>query len=408
MNILFICNEYPPGKSGGIGSVTRTLARALVKSGQKVFVAGLYPPGYSEPDFEEDSGIKVWRRRLSVDVGIIKNNYSYLDTAILKLLSLSGAMRADVIKSFRAFNNFLITLIEKFDIDIIEWPDFNEYFHYLSADFSWPPLPVPLVIKFHGTTSYISKQLGARVNANLYQVEKSHVDRAEGFIAVSKKTANDYADLYNINNEIPTIYNAVDLHSCRYQWKGLQNTIVYAAALTEGKGIYSLLKAWPIVLQNYPQAALTIFGKGRRRRLANLLDKDVKHSVAFRGFAPHEEVYKAMSTANAAIFPSYAESFAVAPLEAMAIGCPVIYTNRASGPELVEPGINGLLVDPDDSDSMANAMLQLLKNKETCRKFSIKARQVIEQRFSIDQSAVDHINLFSQILNKHAKARDRA
>ena len=40
MNILFICNEYPPGKSGGIGSSTRTLARGLQAAGHAVFVAG--------------------------------------------------------------------------------------------------------------------------------------------------------------------------------------------------------------------------------------------------------------------------------------------------------------------------------------------------------------------------------
>jgi glycogen synthase len=63
MTILFICNEYPPGKSGGIGSMTRVLARAMVKAGHQVLVAGLYAHGYGQKDYEEDQGVKVWRRR---------------------------------------------------------------------------------------------------------------------------------------------------------------------------------------------------------------------------------------------------------------------------------------------------------------------------------------------------------
>jgi glycogen synthase len=46
MNILYICDEYPPGPNGGIGSVVQNLARELVKQGHKVYVVGLYPIGY--------------------------------------------------------------------------------------------------------------------------------------------------------------------------------------------------------------------------------------------------------------------------------------------------------------------------------------------------------------------------
>ena len=74
MTILYICNEYPPGKMGGIGSITQTLARAMVNAGHTVLVAGLYLPGYGEADHETDHGVKVWRKRLKVDIGLIKNN----------------------------------------------------------------------------------------------------------------------------------------------------------------------------------------------------------------------------------------------------------------------------------------------------------------------------------------------
>jgi glycogen synthase len=46
MNILFICDEYPPGRHGGIGTVVQLTARALVSQGHNVVVAGFYDWAY--------------------------------------------------------------------------------------------------------------------------------------------------------------------------------------------------------------------------------------------------------------------------------------------------------------------------------------------------------------------------
>jgi glycosyltransferase involved in cell wall biosynthesis len=408
MNILFICNEYPPGKTGGIGSGTRALAKAMVKTGHKIFIAGLYPPGYGQRDYEEADGIKIWRKRLSLDFGIIGNNYSTLDAIILKFLSLTRIVRMDVLHSLLSFNSFLASIIEKFDIDIIEWPDFNEYFSYLPADFSWPTLSIPLVIKFHGTSSYINKQMGAMTNQKLYHVEKTHIERADALISVSKKTAEDYINFYKIQREITTLYNSIDIPPLGYQLQELPETIVYVGALTESKGIYSLLRSWNLVVAKRPKALLRIFGKGKHDPLLNLIDPEVKPSVVFEGFVTHDEIYKAMSTAAAAIFPSYTECFAIAPLEAMALGCPVIYTERSSGPELIAKDINGLLVDPDNQKEMAHAMLLLLQNGELREKFSVRGRATVEQRFDIRQSTNDHINFYSRVMRQHSKTKHRA
>jgi len=408
MNILFICNEYPPGRNGGIGSVTSTLAKALVEQGHRIFVAGLYAPGYGQADYEEKDGIQIWRKRFSIDFGIIGNNYSFLDTAILKALSLSGILRSDVIKTLYSFNEFLINTIQKFEIDIVEWPDFNEYFSYLPANFAWPPLPVPLVIKFHGTPSYINKQMGIDPHREIYQAEKTHIERGDALIAVSKQTAQDYASFYSIDREIITLYNSIDTSVNAYRWQGLPKTIVFAGSLTENKGIYSLLEAWHLVAAKNPEAVLRIFGKGKFGHLKKSLAPEVKSAVVFEGFVGCDEIYEALSTATAAIFPSYTECFAMTPLEAMSIGCPVIYTERASGPELITSGSNGLLVDPANCEQLAGAMLLLLQNEELRKKFSREGRATIEHSFSIRQSANDHINFYSRVIQQNSKTKHRA
>src|SRR5688572_3400049 len=262
MTILYICNEYPPGKIGGIGSMTRTLARAMVSAGQTVLVAGLCLPGYGGADFETDQGVKVWRKRLSVDIGLIKNNYSTADTILLKLLSGSGILQKDFEKNVRKFNQFIEELIRENDVDIIEWPDFNEWFSYLSFPFQWPQLSVPLIVKFHGTLSFLNPEQNVAKNKR-YLLEKEHINRATALASVSRHTAESYRQLYDLHKPITILYNAIELPPLNYQASKVNAKIVFTGTLTRRKGVLSLIKAWNILHQRHPDAILEIFGKGK-------------------------------------------------------------------------------------------------------------------------------------------------
>jgi glycogen synthase len=61
MNILYLCDEYPPCQHGGIGTVTQSLARCLASKGHQVFVAGFYPYYRESKSKETDQGVKVYR-----------------------------------------------------------------------------------------------------------------------------------------------------------------------------------------------------------------------------------------------------------------------------------------------------------------------------------------------------------
>lgn len=404
MNILFICDEYPPGKNGGIGSMTRTLARGMAAAGHQVFVAGLYTPGYGQKDYEEDEGVRVWRRRFGLDIGLIRNNYSLTDTLMLLTLRKSGLLRLDATRSAQRFHSFILELIEKFRIDIVEWPDFNEYFKYLPSAFTWPSLPVPLVIKFHGTASWFHRQMQEKADPRVFVLEKMHIGRGDALVAVSRDTADGYISFYGINKEISVLYNSIEIpdpagiRGSRSVDDRSGQTIVFSGALTRRKGIYSLMEAWNIVHRNDPTAILRVFGKGKKGVLLARLEASASDSVRFEGFVTRDKLYPALSTAAAAIFPSYAECFAIAPLEAMAFGCPVIYTRRASGPELIREGVNGLLVDPDDYRGIADAMMLLLANEGLRKTFSQNGRQTVEQRFGIGKSVADHLSFYERVI----------
>jgi mannosyltransferase len=88
-------------------------------------------------------------------------------------------------------------------------------------------------------------------------------------------------------------------------------------------------------------------------------------------------------------------------MEAMAAGCPVIYTKRSSGSELIKQGENGSLVDPDDIDDMAGKIIELLKSKELQQRYSQKGRETVSINFNIQKSARDHVKYYQEVINNH-------
>jgi glycosyltransferase involved in cell wall biosynthesis len=262
-------------------------------------------------------------------------------------------------------------------------------------------LSVPLVIKFHGTQSYINQQMGKTVNRKTFLLEKQHIERATAIVSVSRDTAANYSLFYNLSKHVHILYNSIKPPELIYLANQAESKIVFTGALIKLKGIYSLLKAWKILHKKHPDAILEIFGKGKINAIIRKAIDEAGRSIQYRGFVSKEELYKAMSTAAAAIFPSYTECFALAPMEAMAVGCPVIYTERASGPELITHGTNGLLIDPGNPEQMAEAMSSLIQNESLRIKFSNIGRRTIEEHFNIDRSVQDHIHFYEQVIQQY-------
>lgn len=141
--------------------------------------------------------------------------------------------------------------------------------------------------------------------------------------------------------------------------------IEYAGqALCPRKNVEGTLAAYARVRRAEPNAPpLVILGAGVKGRLTPAVLQErfgVEHqSVVLAGLIPHEDMPAVYSSARALLFPSYYESFGIPLVEAMACGCPVITSSAPACPEVV--GDAALVVDPDDVDGLAEAMLRVAR-----------------------------------------------
>ncbi len=217
MNILYLCEEYPPGKTGGIGTMVQLLGRALVKQGHNVFVIGLYPHGYKQQNYQEDEGVKIWRLRYKTDIGLIKNNFSLTDVLCLKFLKYSTLLHWDTKFSVNTLFNFIKKIIVLHHIDIIEMPDWNTFLHNCLTPTAVPAFSIPLVVKLHGSNSYFLSETSKPLNRGIFRAEKKLLQRANAVSAVSLYTAGKCKKIFNYTKDISVLYNGINIVSTNSQ-----------------------------------------------------------------------------------------------------------------------------------------------------------------------------------------------
>jgi glycosyltransferase involved in cell wall biosynthesis len=184
---------------------------------------------------------------------------------------------------------------------------------------------------------------------------------------------------------------------------------VFTGTLAPKKGILSLFKAWPTVRKACNGAVLHVFGKDSHGEqhlsmmeyLRSLLESGDLETVKFHGHVSRDYLFTALRDSAAAVFPSYAEAFALGPMEAMANGCPTVYSRRTSGPELINDGQDGLLVDPDHVEEIAAALLRLLNNHQFANKLGCAGRRKIEEKFSTSVVLPKNEAFFGDCIKRH-------
>jgi glycosyltransferase involved in cell wall biosynthesis len=151
--------------------------------------------------------------------------------------------------------------------------------------------------------------------------------------------------------------------------------LLYVGSLEPRKNLPRLLEAWRTAQPSVTKdMRLIVAGaRGSSRVFGAVEIECVPPRTEFIGYVPDEHLPGLYSGAVALVYPSLYEGFGLPPLEAMACGTPVVTSDGTSLPEVV--GDNAVLVDPYDSDSIAEGIVRVLSNPSLRDSLSRSARQ---------------------------------
>jgi L-malate glycosyltransferase len=128
-----------------------------------------------------------------------------------------------------------------------------------------------------------------------------------------------------------------------------------------------------------------------------------KHEIFFEGSVPPAETLNYYKLFSIKILASTMEGLSQAILESMALGIPVIATDYAGNPELVNDGVNGFTFKDGDLHELADKITKLKCNEDLRHQFILKGKETALIHFSIEKTVENHENLFRQLMLKNEK-----
>lgn len=207
---------------------------------------------------------------------------------------------------------------------------------------------------------------------------------------------------YGVRN-IEVIYNGIDLEKLnrlesrealrrKLDFKADIFYLVFAGALVARKGIEYLIEAVKGI--NSSKISLLILGNGT---LKNKIETSVRGNEKFRllGFRPDAVEY--IKAADLLILPSIYEGLPNVILEAMAVGTPVIAANVYGIPELIEDGINGLLVPSEDAERLKISIERIRNNSAMAANFAEISYDRVKS-FALDRMVTEYEKLYMKYL----------
>jgi glycosyltransferase involved in cell wall biosynthesis len=176
------------------------------------------------------------------------------------------------------------------------------------------------------------------------------------------------------------------------------------AALRPEKNHEMFLRVAEIVHRRLPAAQFLIVGDGpERAKLESLAHNlGVEESVRFLG--TRSDVEEVLSLLDVVLLTSHIEANPICLLEAMAGGKPVVATRVGSVTETVQPGLNGCLVDPNDSQGMADCVLELLGDRARAARMGSFGREQVVAQWSVDRMVQGYENLIADLYARKARS----
>lgn len=259
-------------------------------------------------------------------------------------------------------------------------------------------LKIPFVVTVHGLDAFSTRQVGGYAGTWCARVSRSVYRSACSVICVSEKVRDRI-----IEGAAPVkttvVYNGVDpqMFSPADAEPG-RPVILSVGNLIPVKGHELLLKAFAAIQNQFPVLSLEIIGdgpeRGRLQRLSH--EQGIAGRVHFRGRQSRQQVADAMKGATIFALPSRYEGLGCVYLEAMAAAKPVIACHGQGIDEVIEQGINGCLIRPDDLEDLIGILTRLLQHAEVRKRMGDAARRTVLQGFTLGEQAARLFRLYRE------------
>lgn len=239
---------------------------------------------------------------------------------------------------------------------------------------------------------------------------------SDAIIAVSRHTAETLKASGYKRSAVHHIHNGVTLQKVRPSQSrehvrralgiGPDTLLIGTAGrLSPVKAQDDLIRAAGLLVPDLPGVRVLIAGDGPLRGELGALSAQlgIDRHVLFCG--ARDDIYDVIAALDIFVLPSLSEGVPMALLEAMALGTPVVATAVGGVPEVVINRASGLLVPPRDERALADACLELARNRRWARTLAARARGIVESGFSREANGEALVRAYRAVAGAPAAPR---
>jgi glycosyltransferase involved in cell wall biosynthesis len=363
--VLFVSGCFHPNV-GGAERQLHGLARALRRRGAEVLVLTQAVPGARSA--EEVDGVPVRRWIRTVHPGGLLFGLTYLLSTIAAVGRLCS--RFDVVHCQQLYLHAPVAVL----VQALGGP--------------------PAVVRLACTGSYGDARAMRAMRGGPAMLRLA--SRARRFVALSREGVAEAVGLGVSPDRVALIPNAALLSDGGAHPRAPGGEfILYVGALRRQKGLDGLLEALARA-DTRPELCLVGDGPERAALEGQARELGLGARVRFIGQVSDPSPYYAR--ARAFVFPSWAEGMSNALLEAMAFGLPVVATRIGGNVDLVEDGVNGLVVEPGHPGELAAALSRLVRDEPLAARLGAAARRTVLSGYTMEQNAARYLDLYRAAL----------
>ncbi len=240
---------------------------------------------------------------------------------------------------------------------------------------------------------YFNYQVDSKKREKIRKIFKM----ADRVIVLSEEWERFFENSICDKEKISVLYNGVKLPEYKKHDYSNHNVLMLGR-LGERKGTFDLLKAIPNVLQQIGDVRFYLAGDGEIEKCKQIVaDSHLEDIVFFLGWIRDEKKISFFDKCSTYILPSHHEGMPMSVLEAMSYGLATISTNVGGIPQIIEQGVSGILISPNDVNGISSSLIKVLENENYRKMLGEAGHKRIADMFDFKNNIKKLISIYDSI-----------